>query len=255
MKDKSPKIVLEEYYKKTAPRYDEAHQQEVEHDVALKIMAGIASSFSIKNILDVGARTGRGSRLFSQILPHVNVVSIDLSRDLLQEGIRKTSLSAQRVCVANATKLPFPDDAFDLSLETAALHHVPDSAAVVKEMPRLAKFGIVISDSNMYVDGSSRGFLPKGLVGSVIKFALYKTGVWKTLKKLCTGKEWSYSEGEGVFWTYSAYETLLLLKEQCTQVFTIPLKGKEWMSEILLLSALRMLVIGMKNRLGACGKN
>jgi hypothetical protein len=116
-------------------------------------------------------------------------------------------------------------------------------------MLRVSKLGVAISDSNMYVNGTSLGFLPKGLFGSTVKMLLCKTGIWKKLKTLCTGKEWSYSDGDGVFWTYSVYESLSLLKEHCAQVFTIPLKGQRLMHELPLLGASHVLVIGMKNSL------
>jgi hypothetical protein len=114
-------------------------------------------------------------------------------------------------------------------------------------MLRVAKWGIAVSDNNMYVDGTSRGIFPKGLFGSAVKMWMCRCGLWKRLKVLRTGKEWSYSEGDGVFWTYSVYDTLPFLQKHCEQVFTIPLKGGSCMHALPVLGASHVLVVGIKN--------
>jgi ubiquinone/menaquinone biosynthesis C-methylase UbiE len=241
-----PRVLLEDYYKRTAHQYDHMHHLAEEHYTALRIIAGFISSLRVQSVLDLGTGTGRGVQFLSGLLPHLKMFGADLSQDLLREGIRKRSLRTRSVCVADARKLPFQDNVFDFSIETAVLHHVPDPLAVVSEMLRVSRIGIAISDSNMYVDGTSRGFLPKGIIGSTVKMLLCKTGIWKSLKLLLTGKEWSYSEGDGIFWTYSVYDSLAYAKTHCSQVITVPLKGGRLKDTIPLLDASHVLVIGVK---------
>lgn len=246
MNSRNPKSLLATYYRDTARSYEETHGQEEEHDTALRLIAGFAQVGGVRSILDVGTGTGRGVQTLSALLPDARVIGVDLSIDLLNQGVRAQRLTPRDVCVADGEQLPFADGSFDLCVETAVLHHVPNPVAVVREMLRVAKWGIAASDSNMYVDGTSQRIFPKGIFGSALKMWMCRCGLWKSLKILRTGKVWSYSEGDGVFWTYSVYESLPLLQKHCKQVFTIPLKGGARMHTLPVLGASHVLVVGIK---------
>ncbi len=237
---------LLEYYERTASTYDSSHEGDEEHLTALGFLAGFILLQGAGSILDVGTGTGRGIRFLSEAAPRVHTFGVDLSFALLGSGIEKGHLNPNSVCVADASQLPFQDACFDFAFETGILHHVAAPAKIVSEMLRVSKLGIAVSDSNMYVSGDSFGFLPKGLAGSAIKMLLARSGIWGRLKRVLRGREWSYSEGDGVFWTYSVYDSLLQIQQLCRRVFVIPLKGGKRMNEIPLLDASNLLVIALK---------
>jgi len=72
-------------------------------------------------VLDVGC--GKGFLLydFTQVLPGIEVVGLDISRHAIanaKEEIR------DRVQLGNATQLPFPDQSFDLVISITTLHNL-----------------------------------------------------------------------------------------------------------------------------------
>lgn len=236
---------LLDYYARTADQYDGMHGAEPEHALALELISGLAGPLGFRTVLDVGTGTGRGFRVLSSV-HGLQVVGIDLSLDLLKRGVVEGALDATKVCVGDATRLPFPDKAFDLVVETGILHHVPDPSAVISEMLRTSRIGIAISDNNMYVAGDSLKLLPKNIVGAALKMALCKSGLWRKLKKLVRGHEWSYSEGDGVFWTYSIYDSIVQIQRSCRRVWAVPLAGGPRMNEIPLLDASHVLLVAVK---------
>ncbi|MCK5716752.1 MAG: malonyl-ACP O-methyltransferase BioC [Thiomargarita sp.] len=88
-----------------------------------------------KNILDVGAGTGRLSRLLSQ--HYDNVYSLDLAPNMLKQARKQTS-SAQQIC-ADAMHLPFADNSIDLLVSNLMLQWCNDVNAVFSECARVLK--------------------------------------------------------------------------------------------------------------------
>lgn len=100
--------------------------------------------FARKNleVLDVGCGTGEiASRIAKEFSPK-HVTGIDLAEShirLAKERFKEISeLSFQ---VADATKMPFADDRFDVALCRHMLQAVPDPLAVIREMIRVVKPG------------------------------------------------------------------------------------------------------------------
>ena len=237
---------LLKYYARTSEQYDSMHEGELEHEVALRLITGFVFSLRARTVLDVGTGTGRGVAFLSRSISEVKVFGVDFSYELLREGLSAGKLNCGTVCVTDATALPFPDGAFDLCIETGILHHVPNPARIIDEMLRVCRVGIALSDNNMYVAGDSFGILPGGILGATVKMALCRAGIWRALKRIVRGKEWSYSEGDGVFWTYSLYDSMSQLRKSCSQVFLIPLRGGNKMHEVPILDASHLLVVAIK---------
>lgn len=100
--------------------------------------------------------------------------------------------------------LPFADKSFDVVSEFADLHHVPNPSAVVREMLRVARKSIVIVDSNRFGQGS--------MPAKLLKLTLYKLGPWSAFNFMRTrGKNYQVSEGDGLFYSYSVYDSFSLL--------------------------------------------
>ena len=99
-------------------------------------------------VLDVCA--GTGSQAFAFGRRGCNVVGIDLSEDMLKVARRRNRHGNVTFEVADATRMPFEDDYFDVSCISMALHDMPHEVRqqVLDEMRRVSK-RTVIADYNI----------------------------------------------------------------------------------------------------------
>jgi len=105
--------------------------------------ARIAAAFGLAGnepVLDVGAGTGHLSEAFRR-RGHP-VIALDASANML----RRNPTSAR--VRADAVRLPFPDDAFPLVVESNLLHHADDPVAVLKEMGRVSRGPVAAIEPN-----------------------------------------------------------------------------------------------------------
>ena len=84
-----------------------------------------------ERVLDVGAGTGKLTAVLREESPG-EVVALDADRRLLGE------ILGPRVR-GDATRLPFPDDSFDVVVCQALLVNLPDPAAAVQEFARVSR--------------------------------------------------------------------------------------------------------------------
>jgi SAM-dependent methyltransferase len=80
---------------------------------------------------------------------HPRVLATDVSEDVLAVARRETADEpAITVQVCDARALPYRDGAFDIAVCSLALHHFPraDAIAVLAEMGRVARRGIILND-------------------------------------------------------------------------------------------------------------
>ncbi|MFC7069848.1 class I SAM-dependent methyltransferase [Halobaculum lipolyticum] len=93
-------------------------------------------------VLDVGCGTGELTRVLAEEAPAAEVVGVDADRDLLAAAREATGADAggdrTAYVAGDATRLPFPDDAFDLVACQALLINLPDPAAAVREFARVS---------------------------------------------------------------------------------------------------------------------
>ena len=86
-----------------------------------------------ERVLDVGCGTGELTRVLVEETPG-KVVGVDADRDLLAHAAdRELSVAG-----ADAHRLPFPDDAFDLVVCQALLINLPDPERAVREFARVS---------------------------------------------------------------------------------------------------------------------
>jgi ubiquinone/menaquinone biosynthesis C-methylase UbiE len=201
-----------EYYTRTAAFYDEAHvARDNEHMRALAMFEGIARSSSHGSFLDIGAGTGRALHFLKTGFPQSRVVGIEPVDALRDVGHRK-GLKQHELVKGDATRLPFADNEFDWVIETGVLHHIRDADLAVREMVRVAKTGILISDSNNMGQGS--------LIVRLAKRAIKAAGLWPSLIWVQTlGKGYKFSEGDGVYYSYCAFDSIDMVRVKFPVIF------------------------------------
>jgi len=242
-KDKVVKKMLQ-YYRSTADAYDTMHLRSVhkhadEHAIALTLISGFIECLNLKTVLDVGCGTGRGLKYLIHNHPNLRVMGIDLSFDLLTKCIEK-DIPKSKLLYGNACLLPFKDACFDAVVSLALLHHVPDPNRVIGEMLRVARKAIFISDSNRYGQGS--------LFKRLMKLGLYRVLRMGQLVDYfrTRGKMYMYSEGDGVFYSYSVFDSLSILKQNARKIIAVPLKGQGDLSAFAILKSSHFLICAFK---------
>lgn len=189
-----------QYDARTAGDYDamQVHPND-EHGVALAWMAGLIEQHGYACVLDVGSGTGR-ALAYLKARVGVKVVGVEPSAELRTVGHAK-GLAADELVAGDALTLDFPDDTFDLVCAYGVLHHIKDHRRAVAEMTRVARRAVFISDANNFGQGS--------LNNRLMKQTLRALGLWRAFDHVRTrGKGYHYSEGDGVFYSYSLFDDL-----------------------------------------------
>jgi ubiquinone/menaquinone biosynthesis C-methylase UbiE len=205
-----------DYYTATADDYDTAHVAPGdEHAIALEYIAGLARTMRARSVLDVGAGTGRGIRLLRGMHPGLDVSGIE-PVDALRAIAADAGVMIQD---GDGARLPFADSSIDFVISTGVLHHVRHPDDVVREMCRVARLGVLISDSNRFGQGRP--------LARYVKFGLHRCGLWPAYQYLRTrGRVYMESAGDGVFYSYSIYDSLRTVARWADRSFVIPTSGR-----------------------------
>lgn len=228
-----------EYYRATALDYDSMHEC-VEHFDALAHTIGYLRLIGAESVLDTGCGTGLAFRTIQRALPDIALRGNDASQELLKVATERHGIPASLLDHAPSDALPYDTGSFDAVVETGVLHHVPNPTQIVSEMLRVARKAIFISDSNMYAQGS---------VGArAVKLGLARVGLLDAVNRLRRdGHDWYYTDGDGVGWSYSIFDSYPDLVRACAQVVVIPTGEKERGADRLpVLFASHCLLAGFK---------
>lgn len=200
-----------EYYARTASQYDAVHAHGLdEHQFALTWLHAIIQSFEVRSVLDIGSGTGRALLRLKQNIPGLRIVGVEPSEHLREEGYRH-GLSREELVDGDARNLDFPDGSFDLVTEFGALHHIPVPERAVAEMLRVARLGIFISDANRFGQGQP--------LLRYVKRVVYALGLGRQFECIRTGgKGYMYSEGDGLFYSYSVFDNYAQISKACASV-------------------------------------
>ncbi len=211
--ERPAEILQYEYYAATADQYDNAHIKDNDaHFIALEYMSGLLAGLKAKSILDVGSGTGRAVTFLKQRHPDMLVVGVE---PVLALAARSDfSSGAQYVC-GTGKHLPFPDDSFDVVCATALLHHLQVPTVVLGEMMRVSRQAVMISDANRFGQGS--------MLARMTKLALWWCGADSLYTFIRTrGRGYLYSEGDGIFYSYSIFDSAPALDAWADRTFVIP---------------------------------
>jgi SAM-dependent methyltransferase len=229
-----------DYYAGSAATYDNTHvKMDDEHAIGLAYMIDLMSRHGVKRILDVGCGTGRATKTLLDA--GFDVIGIEPVGALLQEAEKK-GIPKERLLNGSGLILPFPDESFDAVCEFGVLHHVEHPNKVVREMLRVARTAIFLSDTNRFGRGR--------LFTRVVKLALWKLGIWRQFYFLAKGfKSYDYSECDGIAFSYSVYDSFNLIEAWADRVIAIPTKveGRRFHSWVHpLMTSSHVLLSGIK---------
>ncbi len=229
-----PEVALQRrYYTDIAEDYERDHVGIAdEHQKSLDYTAFFIDWLGAESVLDVGMGTGRGARHFKAANPDLEVVGVDPVEGLVRIA-RREGLGPAEALVGSGYDLPFADNSFDVVFELGCLHHVRRPELIVREMIRVARKGIFMSDSNRFAGG------PMG--ARYLKLALYRLGLWRAADWVKTGgRGYLYDEGDGVFYSYSLYDSYDMVRAWADEAFFIPIDDdratrrlKTWMNPLL----------------------
>jgi len=211
--------IQRKYYADTADRYDSMHAHEGGTDPSIiKFMCAIATMLEIRTILDVGTATATGMRHLKKAMPGLLVCGVEPVGALLQQAVKNGNTASGPIVQATGEALPFANASFDAVCEFATLHHAANPTAVVREMLRVARKAVFLCDSNRFGQGS--------LLARLLKLSLYKVGLWGTFNYLRTGgKGYVITEGDGLAYSYSVYDSLDPIRRWANRVILIPTTG------------------------------
>ncbi|HYL65390.1 MAG TPA: class I SAM-dependent methyltransferase [Candidatus Methylomirabilis sp.] len=233
--------IQRKYYTESASSYEQMHEHEGSGDpLNTKFVQSILRMVEARSVLDVGTATGRGMKDLKDAVPTAFVCGIEPVVALVEQAVRKGNTASGPIILGSGSALPFKDASFDVVCEFAVLHHVPDPNAVVKEMLRVAKKAVLISDSNRFGQGSR--------LARLIKLGLYKSRLWATYNFVRTsGKGYQITEGDGLAYSYSIYDSFDLVARWADRIILYSASDKtvrSWVHPLLtsggaLLCALR----------------
>lgn len=226
--------IQRKYYTQTADRYDSMHANEGATDIALmNYLCGFFRMFQVRSVLDVGSATGRGACFVQEAMPDAFVCGVEPVAALATKARQDALTPRLSIVRASGESLPFPDSSFDAVYEISVLHHVANPDAVVQEMLRIARKAVFVCDSNRFGQGS--------FPSRVLKLLLYKINLWPIYIHLRTrGKRYSITEGDGLSYSYSIYDSYELLANWADRIFLLPAapgKANSWFHPLLTSSA------------------
>ncbi len=232
-----------QYYADTAEQYDSMHAHEAGDDYAnMKIICTLLRMVDARTVLDVGAGTGRGLQHLRANLPDLHVRGIEPVPALIEQAVRKNGIPQGTIIEGVGEALPFEDASFDVACSFGILHHIPNPELVVREMLRVSGSAVIISDGNRF----GQGTWPMRL----LKLGLFKLGLWRIVNYLKTrGKGYLLTEGDGVAYSYSVYDSFDRITEWADRIVLIPGepgKVKSWFHP--LLTAGTIIVCALKEK-------
>ncbi len=207
--------IKQEYYAGNVKDFDGMHiWPGDEHYISLTHISNLMRTINVKSILDIGAGTGRGLLYMKEHFPDVKAHGLEPSPDMRAKAIEKGVLPEQ-ITQGRGEKIPFPDGSFDATCEFGVLHHIQHPEIALKEMMRVSKKAVFISDGNRFGHGS--------VPSRWLKLFLYKTGLFPMARWVQTrGKLYNVDESDGLTFSFSVYDMLPLLSEWADRIYLFP---------------------------------
>jgi SAM-dependent methyltransferase len=97
----------------------------------------------VGRVLEVGCGQGIGLSLLADRFPNAQIVGVDLDPGMIRRAGRRVAALGDRVelRVDDLSSLPDPPGSFDVVVDFAAVHHVPDWRSALSEIARALRAG------------------------------------------------------------------------------------------------------------------
>ncbi|MDO5520576.1 MAG: class I SAM-dependent methyltransferase [bacterium] len=127
--------VSKEYFDQIAKDYDTSFDGRYVRHMYPELVERILEQ-NPKCVLDLGCGNGN---VLAELISHKEIAlyGADLSNNMIEEAKRRVPNGS--FCVANAEKLPYEDNTFDVIVCNASFHHYTNPVRVVEEMKRVLK--------------------------------------------------------------------------------------------------------------------
>lgn len=208
-----------DYYARTAGSYDTAHALEPEHELSLAWLIGVLQLQRMASVVEIGSGTGRLLGRIAAALPELQLYGVEPVVPLLQAAPKALRENANTLMLCgDGHRLPFADASIDVVCAFAVLHHVPQPERLLAEMFRVARRAVFISDSNNFGQGEPWMRAAKQCLNAL--------GLWRAVDWVRTGfRGYHYSEGDGVYYSFSMFRHLPFIRRQSTRVHLMNTQG------------------------------
>lgn len=135
-------------------------------DIAVGVEAVAATEIKNARLLEVGCGGGYYSEAFSHLLAdNLQYSGADYSETTIKRA--RSHYPSLRFCVADAASLPFADSTFDIVFNGAALMHIIDYDAAIREAARVSS-GFCVFHSVPIFRGHQTTYLRKYAYGAPV---------------------------------------------------------------------------------------
>lgn len=189
-----------------------------EVDPALPFLIGQIRMRGWTSLLDVGSGSGRIPAIIREHAALRRLVGLEPSAEMRAIARQRYGFDEHEFIDGDAIKLPFSNNEFDVVTEFAVLHHMRQPRLALQEMIRVARQAVVLVDSNNFGQG--------GQWARRVKQALNSLKLWPALDFIRTGgRRYHVTEGDGLWYSYSLFNDIDLLRRSFATVHTTNVDG------------------------------
>jgi ubiquinone/menaquinone biosynthesis C-methylase UbiE len=126
-------------YQRLAAIYDRRWEKYI--DVSLSRVLGAAGFLGEEHVQDVPCGTGELAVRLVKRWPHLDIVGVDLSTEMLDRAKSKPLEGRVEWVEADARSMPFDDRSFDAAICANGFHYFPEPDAYLNEFRRVIRPG------------------------------------------------------------------------------------------------------------------